>query len=383
MIVPIEEALDRVAAENVKAPNDLPPFDRSAVDGYALRAEDTFEATQFKPKTLRLTDKEIVGTNEAFQVWTGNPLPKSADAVIMLEQIRAVKGEIEVLTSLTPSENVSKRGEDFRKGETAIESGTRLRPHHIGVLAALGFTHVKVMKKPLVAILSTGNELIELGQKPQPNLIIDSNRFMISSLCKELGAEPIERGIARDDIDELSQKILKGLEEADIVITTGGTSVGAADLVTTVVDKLGKPGVVVHGIALRPGMPTGAAILEDKPIFILSGYPVAATIGFEVFVRPTILKMLGIKREARPMLKARLTRRVAATLGRRVYLRVYTYQKDDEFFAELIRTKGSGLLSTMIRANGYVIVPEDREGLEEGETVTVHLFDTIGDQPNV
>jgi len=381
--VPIEESLGRVAAENVVAPTDLPLFDRSAVDGYALRAQDTFEATQFKPKTLRSTDKETIGINEVKQVWTGNPLPKGADAVVMLEHTRTVKGRIQVLVALTPGENVSKKGEDFRRSETVIQSGTRLQPHHTGLLAAFGFIHVKVVEKPRVAILSTGNELVKLGQKPQPNQIIDSNKFIIAGLCRELGAEPIDLGIAKDNLDEIGQKILKGLEEADIIITTGGTSVGAADLVPIIIDKLGRPGIVIHGIALRPGMPTALAVLKGKPVFVLSGYPMAATIGFEVFTRPMILKMLGIESEPRPMLKARFTRRVAAALGRRVYLRVYTYEKNGEFFAEPIKTKGSGLLSTMTRANGYVIVPEDREGLEEDEIVTVHLFGTVGGSLNV
>lgn len=381
--VPVEDAWGRVAAESIVAPVDLPPFDRSAVDGYALRAQDTFEASQFKSKKLRLTNEEMIGIGEAKQVWTGNPLSKNADAVVMLEHTKPVKDGIEVLTALTPGENVSKMGEDFHKGEKTIESGTRLRSHHIGLLASLGFTHVKVFKKPRVAILSTGNELVELGKKPQSNQIIDSNRFMIASLCEELGAEPINLGIAKDNLNEIGQKIFKGLDEADIVITTGGSSVGAPDLVPIVVDKLGKPGIVVHGVALRPGMPTALAVLRGKPVFVLSGYPVAATIGFEVFIRPTILKMFGIENEPRPVLKARLTKRVVAALGRRVYLRVYVYNKDGEFFAEPIKTKGSGLLSTITKGNGYVIVPENREGLEKDETVTVHLFGTIGSEPNV
>ncbi len=197
-------------------------------------------------------------------------------------------------------------------------------------------------------------------------------------MCKQLGAEPVNLGIARDDIDEISGKIAEGLKKADAVVTTGGTSVGQADLAPITVNKLGKPGVIVHGIAMRPAMPTALAVIQGKPVFVLSGYPVAAMFGFEVFARPTILRFLGIEEEPRPMLQARLTRRVASALGRRVYLRVYVFQKEGEFFAEPIRTRGSGVLSTMIKANGYVVVPEDREGLEEEEIVIVHLFDKIG-----
>ena len=376
--VPLSEALERVAAENVVAPSDLPPFDRSAMDGYAIRASNTFEASQFKPRLLKLTEKDIVHEGEAKQVWTGGMLPKGADAVVMLEHTKEVEGGIEVLTAVTPSENVSKRGEDIRKGEVVVKAGVRLLPQHLGLLGGLGITQIRVARKPKVAFLSTGNELVELGQKPKPNQIINVNQLILSAMCRQLGAEPVNLGIARDDIDEISSKIAEGLKKADVVITTGGTSVGQADLVPITVNKLGKPGVIVHGIAMRPAMPTALAIVQGKPVFILSGYPVAAMFGFEVFARPTILKLLGVEDEPRPMVKARLTRRVASALGRRVYLRVYVFQKKGEFFAEPIRTRGSGVLSTMTKANGYVVIPEDREGLEEGETVIVHLFDKIG-----
>ncbi len=376
--VPISEALERVVAENVVALGDLPSFDRSAMDGFAVRASDTFEASQFKSRLLKLTEKEIVNEGEASQVWTGGMLPEGADAVVMLEHTRKVNGEIEVLAAVTPGENVSKRGEDIRKKEVVVKAGVRLQPQHLGLLAGLGITHINVARKPKVAILSTGNELVELGQKPEPGQVVSVNQLILSAMCRQLGAETVNLGIARDNLNEISGKIADGLRQADAVVTTGGTSVGYADLVSIVVSKLGKPGVIVHGIAMRPAMPTALAIVRGKPVFILSGYPVASLFGFEVFVRPTILRLLGIEHEPRPMLKAKLTRRVASALGRRVYLRVYVLQKEGEFFAEPIRTKGSGVLSTMTKANGYVVIPEDREGLEEGETVIVHLFDRIG-----
>jgi len=376
--VPISEALERVVAENVVAPSDLPSFDRSAMDGFAVKASDTFEASQFKPRLLKLTEKEIVNEGEARQIWTGGMLPEDADAVVMLEHTMKANGEIEVLVAVTPGENVSKRGEDIRKKEVVVKTGVRLQPQHLGLLAGLGITHINVAGKPKVALLSTGNELVELGQKPELGQVVSVNQLILSAMCRQLGAETVNLGIARDNLNEIGGKIADGLRQADAVVTTGGTSVGYADLVPMVVNKLGKPGVIVHGIAMRPAMPTALAIVRGKPIFILSGYPVAALFGLEVFVRPTILRLLGIEHEPRPMLKAKLTRRVASALGRRVYLRVYVFQKEGEFFAEPIRTKGSGVLSTMTKANGYVVIPEDREGLEEGETVIVHLFDRIG-----
>jgi len=376
-------ALGRVASEDIVAENDLPPFDRSAVDGYAVRGRDTFEASQFSPRTLKLTKNDKLGDNEAREIWTGNPLPKGADAIVMLEYTKTRQNKIEVWIPVTPGENVSKKGEDVKKEDIAIKSGTRLKPHHVGLLAALGKTHVSVVKKPKVALLSTGNELAELGRKPELNQVIDANRLILSCMCQELGAEPLDLGIAKDNINEIDAKIREGIEKADILLTTGGTSVGYADVVPAAVNQIEAPGVIVHGIAMRPGMPTALAVLCSKPVIILSGNPVAAMIGFEVFARPLILKLLGIEYEPRPMLEAELTQKVPSALGRQVFLRVHVFERESKFFAEPVRIKGAGILSTMTKANGYVIIPEDREGLDEGESVTVHLFDKIGEAQHV
>ena len=376
--VPVQDALNRVLAEDLIAEEDLPRFDRSAVDGYAVKAEDTFGASQFKPKTLRLTSASEVKRGEAKQVWTGTPIPKGADAVLMLENVKLVgEGEIEVWTSVTPGENISRRGEDVAKDTIAIKAGTRLKPHHLGLIAALGKSKINVFEKPKVAILATGNELVEVGEKLREDQIYEVNRLMLSSLCREIGAEPVDLGIAKDNVEEISEKLKHGLEKADIILTTGGTSVGASDLVPTAINGIGEPGVLVHGVAMRPAMPTALAILGGKPIIVLSGNPVAAFFGFEVFARPLILKMLGIENELRPVVAAKLTRRTSTALGRKTFVRVHVFQKNGEFYAEPISARGSGIISTLTRANGYVIVPENREGLEEGETVQVHLFDTL------
>ena len=375
--VSLPDALNRVLAENIVAEEDLPRFNRSAVDGYAVKAKDTFGASQFKTKTLKLTIAKELKEGEAKQVWTGNPLPKGADAVLMLENVKCLNSEIEVWTAVTPGENVSKKGEDVAKGETAVKAGTRLKPHHLGLIASLGLKEVCVYEKPKVAVLATGNELVEVGQKPMEDQIFEANRLIISSLCRELGAEPVDLGIAKDDVEEISQRIRLGLEKADMAITTGGTSVGAPDLVPTAINMIGKPGLIVHGVAMRPAMPTALAIVNNKPIIILSGNPVAAIFGFEVFARPLILKMMGLRQEPRPVVNARLTRRTSTALGRKTFVRVHVFQSKGELLAEPISARGSGIISTMIKANGYVIVPENREGLEEGETVTVHLFDTL------
>jgi molybdopterin molybdotransferase len=246
------------------------------------------------------------------------------------------------------------------------------------LIAALGIGEVEVFEKPKIAIIATGNELVEVGQKPRTDQVFEVNRLVISALCRELGAETVDLGIAKDDFHDILEKLKKGLKMADGVITTGGTSVGASDLVPEAVDKIGKPGVIVHGVAMRPAMPTALAVADQKPIIILSGNPVAAMFGFEVFARPLIFRLLGLKHEERrPMVEAKTTRKIASALGRKTFVRVHVFQHNDEFRAEPVSARGSGIISTMTRANGYVVVPENREGLAEGEIVSVCLFDSI------
>jgi molybdopterin molybdotransferase len=296
----------------------------------------------------------------------------------MLEDTKQVKNEIEVWSTATPSVNVSKTGEDVRKGETAVAAGTRLKAQHLGLLAALGTSAVNVFKKPKIAVLATGNELAEVGNELKSSQVFDVNRLVLSSLCIELGAETLDLGIARDDVDVILTKLKVGLDNADAVITSGGTSVGGSDVVPDAVNKIGKPGVVVHGVAMRPAMPTALGIVNGKAILVLPGNPVAAMVGFEVFARPLIFRMLGMKQaETRFNLQAKIKRRIAVALGRKNYVRVRVFEKNHELLAEPISARGSSMISTMTRANGYVVVPENREGLEKGEMVSVQMFDTI------
>jgi molybdopterin molybdotransferase len=373
--VSLQDALSRVLAEDAVAQDDLPRFDKSAVDGFALKSADSVGASQFKPATFQLTENHEVNGKQAKQVWTGNPIPTGADAVVMLENTEKREGKLDVWSQLAPGENISKRGEDTKKGDVVAKAGTRLNPYHIGLAAALGYSQLKVYERAKIGVLATGNELTEVGTQLSGNLIYDSNKVILSAVCRELGAEPTDCGIAKDDVDEIAAKIQRALKTQDAVITTGGTSVGGLDLVPDAVNKLGGPGVIVHGVALRPAMPTAVAVLEGKPVLILSGNPVAAIIGFEVFGRPMVCRLLGMtKTEPRPMLKATLARRVSSALGRKTYVRVRVTLKGGEFYAEPISSKGSGSISTMTQSHGFVIVPENREGMTEGESVIVHLF---------
>ena len=379
--IPLTEAHNRVATEDILAPENLPRFDRSAVDGYAVNAEDTLGATQFQPLLFSFSKENKIdptGPRNTLQIWTGNPLPKGANAVIMLEHTTKKKDKIEFNAQVAPFDNVSRKGEDVKKGEVVVKAGTRLNPYHLGLLSALGYTELKVSEKPKIAILSTGNELTEAGKPRNEKQIFESNSITLNAMSAELNAEPLDLGITPDNVDEIIEKIQLALKIADAVITTGGTSVGGFDLVPEAVNKTGKPGIIVHGIAMRPGMPTALAVVKGKPVMVLSGNPVAAIVGFEVFARPLICRMLGMKNtEQRPTVQSTMTRKVSSALGRKTFIRVHSFEKDGDIHAEPVSSRGSGAISTMTRANGFVIVPENREGITEGEKVNVHLFGNV------
>ncbi len=379
--VPITEAYNRILAEDIVAAEDLPRYNRSAVDGFAVRSEDTNGASQTRPLLFRIAEgDELADTahREAKQVWTGNPIPKGANAVVMVEHTKKVEAKMEVQIQAAPFDNILRQGEDIKKGEVAVQAGTRLKPYHLALIGALGNSEVKVVEKPKIAIIATGNELAKVGEERGEKQIWESNRALLMGMCSELDADPLDLGIVKDNVDEIAETIQLGLKIADGIITTGGTSVGGLDLLPEAINKVGQPGIIVHGVALRPAMPTALAMLEGKPVVVLSGSPVAAITGFEVFARPLICKLLGIKKEEqRPTIKATMTRKIATALGRKTFVRVLVVMKNDELKAEPISAKGSGNLTTMTKANGYVIVPENREGLTEGEKVTVHLFGDV------
>jgi len=376
--VPLLTAQNRVLSSHIIANTDLPRTDRSAVDGFAVKATETIGASQSKPKIFKLNERDAIGPNQAKQIWTGNTIPENADAVVMLENTKTVGKILEVWSPTTRWENVSRKGEDIKKGEIAVKTGTRLKPHHLGIIAAFGMSEVEVFQKPKVAVLATGNEIVRIGDKIRENEVFDSNRVVLTALCNELGAEVIDLGIARDDMEEISQKLNNGLRRADAVMTSGGTSVGGPDLVPEVAARIGKPGILVHGVAMRPGMPTGLAVVGKKPIILLPGNPVAVMLSFEVFGRPLISRMLGLQAtESRPVLMARTKRKISTTLGRKNLVRVHVSREKGEFIADPISARGSSLFSTMTRSNGYVIVPENQEGLAEGEMVAVNMFENL------
>jgi molybdopterin molybdotransferase len=390
--VTLIEAKGRVLAKDIKSPINIPLFDKSAMDGYAVIAEDTFGASINNPITLKLIGKVKIGETPTIEVrngtsvfvYTGSKMPQGADTVIMIEYTNEVKRDkIEIYSSVAPGQNISKIGEDVRENELILKRGMKLKFQDLGMLAAMGFSEIEVLKKLKIAILSTGKELVPVeksGKSSQSRVKdIDINKITISTMCLDMGAEIVDLGIAKDDFKEIRLKIEKGLEIGDLVIVTGGTSVSDADLTVDAINSIGKPGMIVHGISIRPGKPTGLAIVSGKIIVSLSGYPIAAIVGFEALVKPILLRLQEIHEEPIPRVKAKMRQRVASTLGDRDYIRVRVEKSDCGFIATPVRVKGSGILSSMIKANGFLIIPENREGVDEGEETEINLFRPLND----
>ena len=375
-IVEITKACGRILAEDVIAKYNVPHFDRSAVDGYAVVAEDTFGANLNNPVMLKIVGEVEMGEKPiemsrgmAVRVSTGSALPKGANAVVMLEYTKEIGEFVEIYRPVVPFENVSKEGEDVKAGEIVLKAGEILQPQDIGVLASLGYSKVKVLRRPKVVIVSTGNELVEIGEKLDVGKVVNSNAYMLSCALKTYNCEPSIYGIVRDDFDELRKALIQALNVSDCVITTGGTSVGKGDLVPEVVKELGE--IVFHGISIKPGMPTGLGVVDGKPVLMLSGFPVACLIGFELIFPHVLAKLTGVRVVKRrgEVVKAKLKRRIPSKAGVRTFARVI-YR---DGFAEPLMTSGSGILTSMVRANGIVVVPEEKEGFEEGEVVDVIL----------
>jgi len=391
-IIPLEDALNRVLGEDIIAKYDIPPFDRAAMDGYAVRSMDVISASEDNPIALKVVGEArigypyrgVIGKEEAVKIDTGAKLPEGADAVIPIEYVNVIGNNyVEVLRAVTPFDNVSKKGEDVKRGTIILKAGILLEPWDLALIKSVGYRSIKVLRRVRVALMSVGDELIEGFDETtiREGKIIDTNRFMIKSALKKFGCEVVDLGIARDDINEIKEKMLSAMKYADMLITIGGTSVGERDYVPQAINLLGKPGIIIHGITASPGRPLALSIINDFPIVSLPGFPVAALIDFMIFVPPIIEKILGIRGERiLPRIKAKLGRRVFSKPGVRHYVRVKLSKVDDELIAEPIRITGSGILSSIVRADGILEVPEDLEGYEKGTEVDVILLrNRIGD----
>ncbi|WP_309493455.1 gephyrin-like molybdotransferase Glp [Candidatus Hecatella orcuttiae] len=386
--VPISDAAGRVLAQNLTAEVDIPPFDRAAMDGYAVKAEDTSGASATNPVLLDVVGTVEVGRKaelivkkgQAVRVWTGAPLPEGADAVIMLEYTNLHdSGILEVYRTVSQGQNVSKVGEDVRKGEVVLTKGLALKPQDLALLAALGKGKVKVVKKPVVAVASTGNELVEPGVPAESGKTFDSNRYFLLAAIAELGCTPLDLGIASEDLNSIKAKMEEGLRKADLTVLSGGTSVGARDLVVEALRSFPDSCIVVHGVAIRPGKPVALAAVGEKPVVLLPGYPVAAMVTFYLFVQGIIGKMLGtsLPEISGYTVEAKMARRVPSHPGVRDFVRVALRKTGEGYEAEPIRITGAGIISSMVKAQGLVVVPEEKEGIEKGETVKVTLLRSL------
>ncbi|MEM1587864.1 MAG: molybdopterin molybdotransferase MoeA [Candidatus Bathyarchaeia archaeon] len=385
----LEEAYGRVLAEDVISKIDVPSFDKSAMDGYAVIAEDTYGASIFNPISLRIIGKNLIGEEpkfclnhgEAVEVSTGAPIPKNANAVVLLEWTKKISDElIEVYHPIHPWENVTRVGDDLKQGEVILKRGVKLLPQDIGVLKVLGLEKVKVVKKPKIALISTGDELVESIKDLKPFKVIDVNKPILSGMIIEAGGEPLNFGLVKDDFNEIKMKVEEALKKTDMIILTGGTSVGEKDLVPDVINSLGSPGVISHGINIRPGGATCLGVINGKPIFGLSGYPVAAIIGFKLFVKPLIQMFLGSFEDLIVKIKVKMMRRVPSPPGVRSFIRVVVKKVGENYLAEPVSSSGSGILSSIVKANAIVEVPEESEGIEEGEETEAYLFRAIEEE---
>ena len=384
--VPTKDSLGRILGEDIVSPLNVPSYDKSAVDGYAVVAEDTFGSSLTNPVELKVVGEVAAGVSsslslmrkEAAYVATGAAVPKGADGVVMVEQTKRIEKDlVHVYSPLTPGENVIKAGDDVKKGSIVLRRGVRIEPQDIGMLVTIGFDSVQVAKKPKVGILSTGEELVSTPREGGLGRTVDANRPILSNLVTEYGGVPVDLGIAHDRLEDITRRLRNGFEQCNLILISAGTSVGRADLVPEAINSFGKPGMLVHGISMRPGMPTGLAVVNGKPVISLPGHSVAAMVAFYVFALPLMRLMLSARQDFKTVIRARLIRRVPSSLGMRTFARVLVKRSAEGYLAEPFRTTGSSILSTMIRSNGFVIIPEEREGFESGEMVDVDLFRPI------
>ncbi len=382
-IVSISEAYNRVLADDVVSLYDIPPFDRSTVDGYAVRAADTFGAEENNPVALRLVGKVNVGEapkvrvqkSTVAEIVTGAPIPDGSDAVVMIEYTTRRDNSVLIRQAVSTGENVMKAGSDIRKGETVLAKRTVLSPHEIGVLAAIGSSKVQVFKRPKVAIFSTGAEVTEPGKQLILGKIFDINAHALSAAVAELGNEPLNMGIVQDKEEEMKAALQTALRTADVVITSGGVSVGPTDIIPKVLDTLGKPGVVVYGIAVRPGKPTTIAVVNNKPIFSLPGHPTSALLIFHLFVRSTLMRIAGREEEKPMIVKAVLSERLFPSRGRRTYVTVKLEKDRSGRLMASPATAGlSGAITTLSKADGFTVIHESQQFAEEGTAVSVELL---------
>ncbi|MEM2109911.1 MAG: molybdopterin biosynthesis protein [Candidatus Odinarchaeota archaeon] len=378
--VTLDDALGRVIFKDIESPVDIPGFDRASMDGYALIAEDTYGADETHPVFLKLTDKietgekptRAVNHGECIEISTGAPIPPGANAVIMVEFTSIKDRVVSIIKPVVPGQNIQAAGSDIMQGEIALRKNQLISFREIGVGAAMGFTSLPVYAKPRIAVISTGNEITPLGCKLEYGKIYDINSHTIMAAIRECGGEPFYLGALKDSKQEIKETLVKALGKYEIIVTSGSTSAGFGDIMYNLLNELGDPGVIVHGVAVKPGKPTIIAVAKGTLIVGLPGYPVSALSIFNLFIKPLILEIAGLVEGNFETIRGILTRRILSETGRREILPVHLSSKNGLYYIYPI-TKGSGAITTLAEADGFIEIPENRAILEEGEELKVHV----------
>ena len=373
--IDIDDAVGRALAADLVSVLSIPSFDRAAMDGYAVKAKDTFGSGQLKPKMLELvgelnaggTPTKKVSTGQCIQISTGAMMPSGADSVVMVEDTEAADGKVKIFKAVIPGGNVGKKGEDIKEGETVLKKGALLDAGKVGVLASQGIQKVKVYQQPKVAVLPSGEEVVEIGKKLRPGQLYDINSHTVASVVKENGGLPVRLGVVGDTREDIRKKVSEALKN-DLVVISGGSSVGERDLLVGVLEGWGE--VLFHGIQVRPGKPTLFAIVEGKPLFGMPGYPTSCLINTYLFLLPVVRKMAHLPPKRGQIVEARLGQRIPGSVGRKQFLTVRFNEKGEVMQA----FKESGAITSVANADGYIAIEQNVDLLEKGTTVTVTLF---------
>jgi molybdopterin molybdotransferase len=379
--VDILGSLGRVIGEDILAPRDIPPLDNSAMDGYAVRVADIRGASRERPISLQVIEdlpagalpQRSVAKGQAVRIMTGAPVPGGADAVVMVEDTERAGHEVRVFLGISSGENIRRAGEYIREGDRVIAKGSVIGAAEVGMLASVGRAFVHVHQRPVVAILCTGNELVDVDEGVADHKIVSSNSYTLSAQVMECMALPLQLGIAKDVAAEIEEKLRRGLR-ADVVLSSAGVSVGDYDLVKDVLGRIGFR-MEFWGVAMRPGQPLAFGTIEGKPTFGLPGNPVSSMVSFEQFVRPSLLRMMGHRRLFRPLVEAVLKEEISKNPGRRHFIRARVSMERDRYVVTTTGPQGSGILNSMVEANGLIIVPEEATEIKAGETVRVQILD--------